>query len=272
MELSPRDKIRLVGQELAIGFTDGKTLCVYCEGGDTHERSFAITRQDRLTVAYKCHRAKCGKGGFVYLDGGAGEEITSIRQFTPNPYKGQTVSLEYEDLAYLDEKYDLDLEYVVKAGWQRAVEPGFSLAMPVISPLGTLRGLVVKRKLEDGRKYVNSYKIVDEPWICWYRTSFRDVVVVEDQVSALKAARFATSVALLGTELSATKLDEIKQVAKTGKIWLGLDRDAANRTIDYLKRYRLYCGGNLNGLMLSKDIKDMSYQEIRKLEPFSHAV
>lgn len=267
MELSPRDKIRLIGQELAIGFTDNKTLCVYCDGGDTKEKSFAVTRQDRMTIAYICHRASCDKKGFLYLEGGAGEEITKTG-FTPNPYRGQTQALEYEDLAFLDEKYDLDLDYVIKAGWCRAVEPGFALAMPVISPVGTIRGVVVKRTIESGRKYVNSYKIVDEPWICWYRTSFRDVVVVEDQISALKAARFASSVALLGAELSHKKLDEIKQVVKTGKIWLALDRDASAKTFDYLKRYRTYCNGNLNGLMLSKDIKDMSYQEIRKLEPF----
>jgi hypothetical protein len=271
MELSPRDQIRVIGQSLAIGFTDNKTLCVYCEGGETKELSFAVTRQDRNTVAYKCHRASCDKGGYVYLDGGAGEEVTKVRVFTPNPYRGQTVALEYEDLAFLDERYGLDLEYVIRAGWVRAVEPGFALAMPVISPLGALRGLVVKRKLEDGRKYVNSYKIADEPWMCWYRTSFRDVVVVEDQISALKAARFATTVALLGAELSQSKVDEIKQVSK-GKIWLALDRDATDKTFEYLRRYRTYCNGNLNGLMLSKDIKDMDYQTIRKLEPFSNAI
>ena len=158
MELSPRDQIRVIGQSLAIGFTDNKTLCVYCEGGETKELSFAVTRQDRNTVAYKCHRASCDKGGYVYLDGGAGEEVTKVRVFTPNPYRGQTVALEYEDLAFLDERYGLDLEYVIRAGWVRAVEPGFALAMPVISPLGALRGLIVKRKLEDGRKYVNSYR------------------------------------------------------------------------------------------------------------------
>jgi hypothetical protein len=271
-ELPPRDKIRFIGQELAIGATDNRTLCVYCDGGTSHERSFAITRQDRYTVAYKCHRASCGREGYVHLSSGAGEEVQKTKVFTPNPYKGTTVALEYDDLAYLDETYDLDLEYVIKAGWARADEPGFSLALPVISPIGTLRGLIVRRKLEDGRKYVHSYKIVDEPWLCWYRTSFRDVVVVEDQISALKVAKYATSVALLGTHLSQEKIDEIRNVAKTGKIWLALDKDASNRTFEYLKQYRLYCNGNLNGLMLSKDIKDMSYPEIRKLEPFSNVL
>lgn len=271
--LTPREKILLLGKSLSIGSTDNKELCFYCFGGESKERSFAVTRQDKSTVAYICHRAKCGRAGFVYLDGGAGEEITTTRVFSPNPYKGQTIALEYEDLTWLDNKYGLDLEYVIKAGWARAVESGFALAMPVLSALGGLRGLIVRRILEDGRKYINSYKLVDEPWLCWYRTAIRDVVVVEDQISALKAARFATSVALLGASLSYSKLDEIKQVAGAGKIWLALDKDASVNTLDYLKRYRTYCGGNLNGLMLSKDIKDMSYSEISKLgEPFSREI
>ncbi len=271
--LTPREKVLMLGKSLPIGTTDNRELCFYCDGGESKDRSFSVTRQDKLTVAYICHRAKCGKRGFVYLDGGSGEETTKVGIFNPNPYRGQTIALEYEDLSWLDNKYGLDLEYVVKAGWVRAIEPGFALAMPVLSPVGGLRGVVIRRVLETGRKYVNSYKIADEPWICWYRTAIRDVVVVEDQISALKAARFATSVALLGTALSYDKLDEIKQVAGPGKIWLALDKDASTNTLDYLRRYRTYCGGNLNGLMLSKDIKDMSYSEIAKLgEPFSREV
>jgi hypothetical protein len=272
VELSPREKVLLLGRDLPIGTTENRTLCFFCGGGESKDRSFAVTRVDKLCVKYMCHREKCGKRGSVFLNGGGGEEETKLKVFQPNPIKAPLEGLEFTDLQHLDSKYDLDLDYVVKAGWCRVSENGFNLCMPCISPTGALRGHVVRRVNQYGKKSLQTFKVLDEPWLCWYRTAIRDIVVVEDQISALKAARFVTSVALLGCDLSQNKVDEIKQVAgKEGRVFLCLDPDAKKKTLEYLQRYRIQFGGNLYGIVLSKDLKDVPYAEIAGYgPPFSY--
>jgi hypothetical protein len=156
-------------------------------------------------------------------------------------------------------------------GWALAYqETGFlPLLMPVISPKGALRGHVLRVQKESGAKEVKSYKIVDEPWQCWYYHHDTDVVVVEDQISALKASSYCTAVALLGTELSQAKFEEILRVSKGRRIWLALDKDATKKGFEYLKRYRIFTD-KLFLLMLNKDIKNMSDKELMDLGgPFS---
>jgi hypothetical protein len=267
IELSPREQILILGQGMALDETRNET-CYFCNGGQNKDKgTLSITRVNNLTVKYLCHRVKCGKRGSIFLKGGHGEETSKQEyKFQPQHFQGQVTGLELSDFEYLESKYGLDLNNVIKAGWLRPANQsnGFSLLMPVFSPLGAQRGMVLRTEYADKPKYVRSFKAVDEPWLCWYRTSFSQIVLVEDQISALKAATFATTVALLGAELTPEKMDEILSHAK-GKIWLALDRDANKKTFDYLKRYRAYCNGNFQAHLLSKDIKNMSYTSIGKL-------
>jgi hypothetical protein len=197
-----------------------------------------------------------------------GAQAPISKLFKPNPYPRKVEMLDLEDLDYITSKYGIEAATVYQAGWYRTPEErGFAFLMPVFGPLGELRGSVVRQEFENGKKEVRNYKILDGNFLCWYRTSFADVVVVEDQISAAKASKFATTVALIGAHLSPEKLSEIKQVAGKGKIFLARDKDATSMTFDDLKRYRALCDGNLNGLVLSKDLKNMSYEEIRKVIP-----
>jgi hypothetical protein len=199
---------------------------------------------------------------------GRGDHTQVTKQFKPNLYPKRVELLEMEDVEYLTNKYHIDIQDVYQAGWARAPdERGFGLFLPCFGPLGELRGAVVRQEFENGKKESRIYKITEGNFLCWYRTSYRDVVVVEDQISACKATKFATAVALCGADLSQDKLAEIQQVAGKGRIWLAFDKDATHKTFDYLKRYRLLCEGNLKGLMLSKDLKNMSYEEIRRVIP-----
>jgi len=262
MELDPREKVLLLGKELEVGTTDNKTLCFWCNGGQSKERSFAVTRVNTLTIKYICHRDKCKERGTVHTNG-SGESTASKARFVPTPYTGKASDLGYEDLSYLAEKYDgIDLKNALQAGWLKA-DGDNSFLFPVWSPSGELRGHVLRRELSNGKKEVRSYKVRDEPWMCWYRTSHADVILVEDQISALKGASFATTVALLGAELSFEKMDEILSVAR-GNIWLALDKDAHKSTFEYLKKYRSYSNGRFNALLLRKDLKNMSYPDIKK--------
>jgi hypothetical protein len=182
------------------------------------------------------------------------------------------LSFELQDLEYLIEKWHLDVEDVLEVGWCIAAEEKgcyLPLLMPVLSPVGALRGHVLRLQREDGSKEVKTYKMLDEPWLCWYNPTIGDIVVVEDQISALRASEFTTSVSLCGTNLSPEKFEEILRVAQGRKIYITLDKDAIKKGIDLLRRYRIFCP-NLNILPIQKDIKNMTSHELLRLGgPFS---
>lgn len=262
--MSPREELKLEGMAVAVGKTV-KMLCPFCEGGAGKEVSLSLTRLSKGTCSFKCHRAKCGKAGYINADGSGGDHEILANSFTPKPYPGKAHTLSLEDMQRLDEKYGLNLEMVYSAGWMMGDSASLQYIFPVFSPIGALRGHVTRTEKASGSKEIRSWKILDEPWLSWYRTAGRDIVVVEDQISALKACSFTTSVSLLGSSLSIEKMEEILTVAKGAKIWLAYDKDASSKTFEALKEYRALCDGNLNGLMLSKDVKNMTYEEIRKL-------
>jgi hypothetical protein len=267
--MEPRDQVRLEGFKLGVGESFSPDFCYFCKGGDNRDkRSLGITRDSKLVVLYNCSRAKCGVRGRI-LSGGGGDSTVVARpvQFTPNIYKGLVREPSIEELALLYDLWKVDLEDVYNAGWVVAAQEGghLPLIMPVISPTGVIRGHVLRVQHEDGSKTVRGFKAVDEPWLCWYVNNSDDIVVVEDQISALRAAEFCTSVSLLGAALAEEKFEEVLRVAGDKKrVWIALDRDALKKGLEFLKRYQLYCP-NLKLLVLTKDIKNMSTTEMISL-------
>jgi hypothetical protein len=266
--MQPKDEIAKEGFALEIGRTISM-LCPFCEGGGSKEISLSVTRDSKYLLLYKCHRAKCGKPGAITCFGAGIDAVeVPVRKFTPNMYNLPVEALEIQDLEFITEKWKLDIEDILSVGWAKASkEHGFlPLILPVFSPTGACRGHVLRIQPESdaGKKEVRSYKILDEPWCCWYRSLDHHIVVVEDQISALRASEFCTSVALLGVNASEEKMEEIFRQARGRSIWLAFDKDATGEAFKYLKRYRAYCP-NLNVLMLPKDIKNMTTKEIKRL-------
>lgn len=99
--------------------------------------------------------------------------------------------------------------------------------------------------------------------IAWYVNRITPgVIIVEDQLSALRASAYLTSVALLGTNLSEERVEEIRKVAK-GQVYLALDNDAIQTAVKYVVKYRSVLPMRL--LRLDKDIKDMQQEELEAL-------
>lgn len=83
-------------------------------------------------------------------------------------------------------------------------------------------------------------------------------------MSAIKAAPYIHSVALLGTNLSETKLDEIlEQEPKYNRIFLALDNDAVSEAIRTQLRWRNKVP-KLYVLALQKDVKNMDEYEFQE--------
>jgi len=95
--------------------------------------------------------------------------------------------------------------------------------------------------------------------MAWYtnRTT-RTLIIVEDQLSAIRASDYVNSVALLGTNLNQERATEIRE-AGLRPAYLALDKDAWELSVRYAKQYRTYLGLQL--LRLDKDIKDMTDEE-----------
>ena len=99
--------------------------------------------------------------------------------------------------------------------------------------------------------------------MAWYvNHTTPGVIIVEDQLSALRASSFLTSVALLGTNLSEERVAEIKK-AGYSPVYLALDNDAIATAVKYVVKYRSVLPMQL--VRLSKDIKDQTEEELAAL-------
>ena len=119
-------------------------------------------------------------------------------------------------------------------------------------------------------KALNYREDVDSPWLAWYphrnqgflSSDSQDTIIVEDQLSALKASRVVTGVSLMGTLLGLEKLMEI--VSNTNNnILLLLDADATAKAVKFLRRFSWL--GNLTVKPLTKDLKYYTTEEIEEL-------
>jgi hypothetical protein len=186
-------------------------------------------------------------------------------EFVPNVYIGATKDLSVKQREYLHSKYCFSQEDI-EFGRITTTPNESQLVIPVFSPNRSVRGHITREEMEGGRKRVLSWKLLNEPWQSWYMwgSPTNILLVVEDQLSAIRVCRYVNSVALLGTLLSKEKLEEIikyyvKPSAKEPKVVICLDKDATAKGIKYLKDYKHLL--NLSCSFLSKDIKNMTEEE-----------
>lgn len=97
-------------------------------------------------------------------------------------------------------------------------------------------------------------------WFTNVRSS--GIIIVEDQLSAIRASDYLTSVALLGTHLNDERVQELR-AAKTRPIYLALDNDAIGTAVKHVVKYKSLLPMQL--VRLSKDIKDMTHEEADRL-------
>lgn len=132
--------------------------------------------------------------------------------------------------------------------------------MPVRGYEGEELGVMLRAL--DGRK-PKAVSHTEKGAIAWYVNRITPgVIIVEDQLSAVRASDFLTSVALLGTNLSDERVMEIKK-AGLGPVYLALDNDAVASAVKYVVKYRGVLPMQL--VRLDKDIKDMTHEEATAL-------
>lgn len=262
--------VRLLGEGLAPG-ANHRTACPECR-----QSHFVITRTaDGL--AFNCHRASCGVRGFVPdfggLAGGYGYHEPRRPEQPLRPYEGHTSRLTVEDLEYFRCRFGLNvdhIDYFIRgASWDDAY------ALVVRDPAGRERGLVIRQptwkgipapREGKGGPRANLFQAVAGPALAWYppqddggyRAAYAKTVVVEDQLSAMRAAQCGyKAVALLGTNvtMSNNQVQEIAQESEHGVI-LALDADATSRAFSLGRRWGL-AFKSFRVAILTEDIKDI---------------
>jgi hypothetical protein len=230
-------EIRLLASDVAEGETL-RTICPACEGGTKNEKSLTLTRDD-TGVVYNCYRLTCATAGRI----GGRANLIRIRNKEVAPrstrYEGELHELTPDAAQLLYENVGFDADHVLKSR-ARLGNKG-RIAFPILSPLLRRRGWVLRRYTGYGPKAM-TYMDADEPHTSWYTTNewARGEVayLIEDIPSAVRAARYVDSIALLGTGVSLRALTEIAQHYRR-VVW-ALDADATATAVNQARKYGIY--------------------------------
>jgi DNA primase len=160
--------------------------------------------------------------------------------------------------AYLEAKYYLRLTDCARAelSWTREYSDKGSgrLILPVRDVNGTLYGFVARR-LGEGRGPKTLSFLEDSRGAWYHRAGSKSIVLVEDQLSAIRVSNHVSAVALMGTNISDSLVSAlVKQGYDT--VHLALDKDAYNKAIRTAVTLRSKL--KLRVPQLEKDAKDMN--------------
>lgn len=129
--------------------------------------------------------------------------------------------------------------------------------MPVVDEGMTLYGYTA-RKLDDqpGPKTLSFFENKRGAW--YFNPSSLDVIIVEDQLSAIRASKYINAVALMGTDIPEAVLNTLRD--KAGKIFLALDKDAYRKSLKITMKNAARI--KLTPIKVPKDLKDMNEHEL----------
>lgn len=265
--------------ELGEGLSPGMSrrgLCPWCNGGERNEHSFVVRATDS-GLSYSCYRASCsatyrsrGHIGDMGLRPPSGDDILApVQHRKLNPYRSTLTPLPTDMLTMFRDKFDLTPEELTAGGFKWAPED-HRVYMPVYGPMGKRRGAMLRSYADNPRIKAIAYPESQAPWQAWYKlgTGRPDgidqpliLVVVEDQVSALKTARHYNTVATLGTYLTEDRLAELAAIGARNVLF-ALDQDATGKAIDMMRQNMLLFEST-GVVFLDKDFKDSPDAEIR---------
>lgn len=258
-------KLRQLASELQIGEQKSGLECPFCEGGSTGEKTFSLTRETGA-IRWFCHRDKCGMSGSS--DDIKIEKSDLVHKHkmpeAPFPPHPTTVPLPDDIKEFLKAKYSLTETQILQGNF-RWVEESKRVAMPLFGVYGQIG--INYRSFTKGVKpkaYVRLDNLFTQKY-CIYRyvQGGGRLLIVEDQLSALRASARMHTLALLGTHMSEELVTRIRHQGYQ-HIVLCLDGDAFAKALEIQKEF-----GPLFKTFpvrkLNKDIKNMNKEEVDKL-------
>lgn len=222
--------------------------------------SMAVTR-DQYCLKYHCFRATCARGSGVIPH--ISLDQPTRKEFKPNEYKDMLRPLSGGEKSYLHKRFEITEQQVQEQGIM--FNP---TRCTYIFPIRDIRGYTVGYVDRDftGTRDLKaiSYWFNDVPKLHFVLQGKigGTCLVVEDIPSAIKAGKFVSTTALLGSHITDAQASHLSRLFST--IVLALDEDAFLKAIKLQRRYRFYFA-DFQLLRLTKDIKNMTYNEIEKL-------
>jgi hypothetical protein len=254
--------------DLALSLFEGESrsgaLCPACKGGSTGEKSLHLSRRGRY-VYYKCYRAKCDCSGRINVNNSTSEDRKQELGGKRRVLETSPVKLDDDTFKYLTDRYSLSSDEIRRAELGTTTMHTHAAASRLYIPMfrrdGTARGYVARDLSgKEGVKALSMKWRPDEPNLAWYNNrASKQLIIVEDCFSAIRASSFINSCALLGTDLSKEKVDEIMRGGFT-KAYISLDADATRVAIMHSLKHRTRL--SLIVKALTKDIKDMTREEL----------
>lgn len=260
--MKPRDHIILDYASLGDGETRAGEICPACSGGTSKEGSLSVSRSGG-SLLWNCHRASCGFHGASSSSARPGQ-ASSGTEARERPLYIPTTPITEAIAKLLSASYGLTgaaIEFA-QLGWtgDHAGRYGRRVSFPIYGPDSRKRGTSYRSFQGADPKAIIDLQGEDSIAQCWYkmRRASSTLILVEDQLSALRLAPHVHAVALLGTNVSDAKVAEYKQ-GKYTRVILSLDNDATYEAIKLTLRLRGSLPINVMGL--EKDIKNMSTDE-----------
>ena len=253
------DELKAAAERAAAeGRTVSDILCPACDGGRRRRRSVSVWVSGGYYVA-NCWRNSCDYNGEVPIDPSV---KIAVPNFKPRPFRGALEPIEDNTFVYqmLNTTLGIARETLNEFNVQ-AVLGSDAAYMPVYGPYFPNDRGATLRYYDGSEPKSVTYKCTIQPWLAWYSYPGADIVLVEDQASAMRLWQIGvTGVALMGTSISNDKAEEIKMMAGTvRRVHLCLDADATDKTVGYLKRFPWMVGHRL-----TKDFKNDTDENIRE--------
>lgn len=267
------DTARMLAMGLPAGGTLPNTVCPVCQGGRTHEPSFSVSRLRDGRIAFNCYRASCSVNGGYCDDSGYSDAIPSSKQVQTRkltPYEGSIHKCTQADEHYFMERFGLNRASIRS---HIRVGDGDDYLLPIRARLGQIVGYVRRQPawkgtpepVRKGRGYGPKAKTLlheDAEPIAFYRAQdpkfgLRDTVIVEDQLSAMRASQLVdvNAVALLGTTLNMARVRDIARFSG-GHVIIALDEDATGAAFRLAQAWGL-AFKSCRVAILPCDLKDM---------------
>lgn len=261
MEIRQIDTLPAYVRE-AIATGETRIICPTCNGGRSRESSLSIRPIEGGLGLLKlsCWRATCSWFCTV-VDKGTVIERRTLKPGTV--YDGGMYPLCMLEVE-LGNDYGLHMDLADAHGW-RTDATRKTLIMPIVDRYGGTIGHFTRTF--DTPKRCFTYKATARPWLdYWFVDKDAPMVIVEDCLSACRLASVGiNAVSLLGTTMAPAQAKDIDESAEERTLYLALDRDAFEKSLQLQKRYAHVLG--LGGVTcLTEDIKNIeSDDDIRMI-------
>ena len=260
--MNARERVLLEYSYVQDGTTVAGELCPSCGGGQSGERTLSVTRNGSQLL-WHCHRASCGFKGSsgsrsVTLGSTSHAEPVSVRGVVGRDLQRTAISIPDSAREYLSSELHITNRHITKwnLGWD---EQSSRLIQPVMDYHGNNLGCALRAL--DGRQ-PKSLTHTEQGAIAWHvNPTTSGLIIVEDIFSAIRAADYLSSVALLSTHLNDDRIEAIKH-SGLSPVYLALDGDVYPQVIRYCQRFRNQI--RMVPVKLSKDLKNHTPEELEE--------